>query len=438
MIPCIERRRLIVTLPALTIACALGSATPAAAQATTVVRPSIGVGAVYDDNVLWSPENTVDHIWRLTPGLTFTRETRRTNWTGEFEVDSEWFNTDTKLSTPLARQHAFTRAEWRTGQTYAYSLGAGYDNTMTAQELNIATGLIPGRARAWRWNVSPGVSARVSPRTRLEARYDLMSDHSDVAPDITTHRTEFRAEHGVAERTTLQARYRGEFFRFEQGDWLLTHTPLFGVTRALTSSTQAVLEGGVRFGGDRLHPEIDARLQRRTTFTESSVGYTFTQATALGVGSLVDLQSVSGSVRYLWPESLESVLRGGAYFNGIGGDRIDIYRASADVSKRLFGIVWLTAEYSFDYQRGRLILPIDNGGVIVAPGDNVVVPPLTPGPRPGDRVRRSVIMLRITLAGVLRNAAGPREPPATTPGAPQGAPSMPALPGAPPQTGRPQ
>jgi hypothetical protein len=397
-----------------------------------VVRPSFGVAAVYDDNVLWTPDATVDHIWRLSPGLTFLRETTRTNWAGEIEIDSEWFNTEGTLSTPLARQHASTRTEWRLSPTLGASLTGGYDNTMTPQELNLLTGLIPGRSRAWRWSASPGFTARVTPRTRLESRYELLSDNSVVAPDVFTHRAEFRAEQAVGQRTAIHARYRGEFFRFDQSGWLLTHTPLFGVRRDLTPSTSLVAEAGTRFGADRLHPEVDARLTRRTTFTEATLGYTWTQATALGVGSLVDMQSVSGQVRYLWPESLEARLRGAGHFNGIGADRIDIYRASADVSKRLFGIVWLTAEYAFDYQRGRLVLPIDTGGAIITPGDNVVVP-LDPTPRPGDRIRRSVILLQISLAGSLRNAAGPREPPPAAPGAPpQG------MPGQPPLTGRPQ
>jgi hypothetical protein len=393
----------------------LGVAAGAGAQATTVVTPSIDVGAVYDDNILWTPTPIADRIWRLSPSVTFSRETRRTRWDGAAEVDSEWFAAERQLSTPLARQHAMTRSEWRVNDRYTFGVTGSYDNTVTPQELNVITGLTAGRFRAWRWSASPEATGRLSSRTRLVARYRLTGDYSQLVQDLLTHDAELLAEQGVGERTEIRARYMGQFFQLEGSPVLWTHTPLFGFSRRLTASTRFVLDGGVRFGLDRLRPEIDAALMRRTTFTETALTYNWTQATALGVGAeLIDVQSVTGLLRYEWPQSFDVSLRGGGYLNGLHNDRIEVYRAALDLNKRLFGIVWFGMSYTFDYQRGRVALvPDPPGGAVITPADQPVPPVVT---TPGtDRIRRSMVMVRISLIAPVRHAAGPREP-AAAPG----------------------
>jgi hypothetical protein len=75
--------------------------------------PSVGVGAIYDDNVTWRPQASSDHIWRLTPAIDVTRDTIRSRWRLDALVDADWYVRERDLSTPVATQHAATSWTWR-------------------------------------------------------------------------------------------------------------------------------------------------------------------------------------------------------------------------------------------------------------------------------------------------------------------------------------
>jgi hypothetical protein len=397
---------------AITAALLLAHSTSAHAQATVVVTPSVSVGGVYDTNVLWRPDATVDRIWRVTPGLTFSRETSRHSWMGEALVDSEWFTETGDLSTPLARQHALTRSEWTLSPTVRLALTANYDNSMTPQELNLVTGIIPGRVRAWRWSGSPEATVKVTPRTTVYGNYSVTGDVASIYPGVITHAIVSRVEQAVGARTNVRVGMSEEIFQFETAGLVFSHTPLVGLHHRLNPRVDATVDAGARFTAGRIRPEVDARLSRRTTFTELSLDYSWTQATSLGIGTLVDVQRITGRAGYRWPRRLDASIGGGLYLNGVGPSRADVYRVNADITKRLVGALSIAAAYELDFQRGTIGASALEPGVVIQSGDQSIVPDLLRPPVQSDRLQRSVLVVRFVVSGPLRSASGPREPPA--------------------------
>jgi hypothetical protein len=378
------------------------------AQATSVVTPGVSVGYAYDDNVFWRPSSQSDHVLRVSPTLRFTRDSRRSNWLGDFSLDAERFSREVSLTTALARQHASLTGEHKSGPNSAVGLEAAYDNSITPTDLNLTTGLGLGRARAWRWYAGPKASRAVSSRTTLRTSYRVTGDYAESTPDVLTHDGEASVEFAATPRTDVTAQYNAQLFDFQSADAVLSHVGRLTWRRLTAAHVRLSLTGGARFTAGEWRPEIAARFARATTVTDAAVEYTWTQTTALGVASLVDVQRVTASTAYHHPRGWSVTADGGAYFNEIGLQRATVYHAGADVVRRLVGALSIGVSYSFDYQTD----PIG-----VTPSFTAI--PLNPtGPTPGTVValmdgalRRNFVLVRFVVSGSRRSAAGPAEPP---------------------------
>jgi hypothetical protein len=386
-----------------------------AAQARTVITPAVGVGAVYDDNILWRPDAESDHISRISPALSFIRESPTDRLIGDFSFDGEWFSRHRDLSTPAARQHASLESRWAPTPVSTLTLAGAYDSSLSPGDINLGTAITLGRTRAWRLAGGPKLALSLSGRYDLTAGYQATSEQSDITPDTFTHEADIGISEAITERNGWRARYFAEAFLFQGADRVMSHTGLFGWTHRWTPELVIFADGGVRFAAHRTRPEVDVQLNHRATYTSGLLEYAWTQTSTLGVATLIEVQRINGSWSYEPTRRVSASLIGGVYFNDFGDTRIDIYRGGADIGLPLGSILTLHGSYTLDYQRGRLVPPVLlplSGGAPAGFDSGLLVTPAAI-PVPDERVRRGVVLVRLVLSGDLRN---PRKEPVDEPG----------------------
>jgi hypothetical protein len=394
---------------AVAIACGLASGT-LHAQARTTVTPAVSIGAVYDDNILGRPARQTDHVWRVSPDLTVTREMPRGQIYSNVSFDGEWFSRYRDLSTPAARQHAAFMSDWEPSPTTKLRIDGGYDSSLTPEQLNIGTAISTGRARAWRWAAGPTATMALSGRYDLTASYQVSSEILERAPSTLTHDAAVGFSETLSGRDSWRLRYRWQAFLFEEGNTILSHTALAGWTRQLKPALELSADGGVRFAAERIRPDIAVRLQRRTTSAIAYAEYAWTETTSIAVSDLVETHRLTGSLGYEPPDRIGASLLGGVYLNDLGPTRVDVYRAAAEIAVPLPGVLSLRASYGFDYQRGRLQAP----AILTPVGgleDGLLALPPTIGS--DENIRRGVLLVRLVLSANVRT---PRTEPIDRPG----------------------
>jgi hypothetical protein len=278
---------------------------------------------------------------------------------------------------------------------------------VTPTDLNLSTGLGLGRTRAWRWYAGPNASRAVTGRTTLRAAYRLTGDYAETTPDVITHDGLASAQFAVSQRTDITAQYNAQLFAFESADAVLSHVGRLTWRRRAATHARLEFSGGVRFTEGEWRPEIAGKFLRSSIFSDATLEYAWTQTTALGVASLVDVQRVSASVGYHQPGGWSLAANGGAYFNEIGVERATVYHGGADVARTVFGAVSIGLSYSFDYQTDPLhLLPF------TSVSRNSILPlPAAFSGRLGGPLRRHFVLARIIVSGSRRSASGPAEPP---------------------------
>jgi hypothetical protein len=374
----------------------------AAAQATTVVTPSIHVDGAHDTNVLWRPDGRSDDVWRLSPSLSLLRETPLTTWTADAAVDAEWYARHTDLSTPLARRHAAFEGRLRPAPRGRLEFGGSYDSSIRPAELNLTTGLIPGRVRGTRWVGQAEAGYDVTGRTEISTRVQSAGEYT-LGLSAYIQDAEGRIDYARTDRHAFHVRYLAQHFSFAAGR-VLTHAGVAGWTHRITPALRLALEGGVRRTPDRFRPEIDASASYVRPSTELRLGYAWTQTTALGVLSPVEAQRGLVSFRFARPDVVSGALDGAMYVNDFGDQQSTVYRVSAEIVKPVLGPLSIGAAWSMDHQRGLLVpLIVPVGGLV-------------PDRFRDEQITRHVLLVRAVLAGSIRSMSGPREPAAVRPG----------------------
>lgn len=374
---------------------AVAAAAPAVhAQSNTHVTPSVAIGAVYDENILWNNTPQSDHVWRAEPRLDLVSETVRSRLWFQSSMDTTWYSRHRDLSSALARQDASTEWSWQNTPVSSIGLSAGYYNTTDPADVDPTTGWSLGRLRTWRLMVAPEYTHSITPRVAANVRFVSHAEFASDVDDLTTQTVQAETRWLAGERDELRAVYALDRFGFASGA-RLSHRPTVFWVHRLTPLTQVMLGGGVRLTEGDPRPAVDAAVSHRAGQVEATVSYAWSQTASLGVDRLFDVQRVLGTVRYGRPGSLVASVHAGAYLNTVGDQRVDVWRGGFDVLRPLWGPLAISATYSIDYQRNALpVVPWTSSSPVDTP---TVVDPLSP--RPDPHARRSVFAIRLVFTG---------------------------------------
>ena len=374
----------------------------AAAQATTVITPALRLDGAHDTNVLWRPNGLSDDVWRVSPSLTLVREAPLSTWTADAGIDAEWYARHTDLSTPFARQHAALDGRLRPTPRSRLEMNGSFDSSVRPAELNLTTGLIPGRLRGTRWVAAGEAGYDITGRTEISARAQRAGEYTD---NLTAYiqDAEGRIDYDWSDRNRFHTRYVFQHFSFANAT-VISHAAVGGWTRRLTPAFRLALEGGVRRTAGRFRPEVEASASHVRPTTEFRVGYAWTQTTALGVLTPVEAQRGTIAFRFARPDVISGSFDGAVYVNDIDDERSSVYRVSAEIVKPVIGPLAIATAWSVDHQRGLLVpLIVPVGGVV-------------PGLLREAQITRHVLLVRAVLSGSIRSMSGPREPAAVRPG----------------------
>jgi hypothetical protein len=438
----------------LLIAGLLAAAAPAAAHAQSrlVVAPSLSLGFVYDDNVFYETAGNLEAIWRVTPGVTVTRETQRSALFADLNFDLERFREHPSLSTPLARQYALVRLRHLATPRFSAGFEGGVESTRAPAEMNLTTGLLTGRRRAMRIHGGPSVAGDLTPRLALTGDYSLSAD---IVPEgalqlpdaatgelleaqapasrLWTHVASSRLSYDVTPRHEFRLDYVGRWFVF--GDPtpsvfspeappvpplagtapvprhpIVRHTAFAGWTYRINPAVTLDVAAGPRFrfgrSGDRVDfdgMEIEALLSRQRLTHDVFLSYVRTVTSAIGLTSLMDTDRGLLRAVYRPPFGVHTDGEVGVYRSTIDDQTVTVVRVAGGLTLPLGGPVSLGVSYALDSQYGRFG-PRPLAPIVTVPGaePSFVFDPDAP-------MRRGVALIRLIIAPTLRPT--PEDPP---------------------------
>jgi hypothetical protein len=346
------------------------AATPgkATAQSSLHVTPSVAVSAVYDENILFDPQQPrSDHVWRVEPHVNVLRQSLRSRLWIDSSMNASWYSRNRGLSSALARQ--FAAADWSWQVTSVSSLGftGSFASTTDPADVDPSTGWSLGRIRTWRWMVSPQYEYALGPRFNVSARYRANVEQAATVEDLVTNTAAGELQWRVGERDDVRFGYGLDRFGFGSRAMWSQRPAVYWVHR-FSPLTQVMLGGGARVTGGVPKPAIEAAASRQAGHLEAAVSYAWDQVASL------------------------ASLHGGVYVNSVGRERVDIHRAGLDVERRLWGPLAIAASVSVDFQRA----PLSRALMPTADLPFALLPAL---PDPDGPNRRSVAAIRLVLVG---------------------------------------
>jgi hypothetical protein len=372
---------------AVVIVVELLAARDASAQAQATLVPSVSVSTVHDDNLFSSPTGIGDVLTYIRPSLEGQYESRTVDLQSLISMDIQRSARHSTLNTLDARRHAMFDGRLRYTPSFLVGLAARYDRTETPGDLNLDTGIMLGRQRAWRVQLTPSVAYRLTPRTTISTQYDGTSEGLSSGTGNDLHVARLGVARQSSPRTTWSARYLGRVF-IDDAETQRSHAAVLGWTREMAPGTNLSLQAGPRVtshGG--ITSEVLAALIRRTPRTRFLIDYWRGETIVLGIPGPVEIHS--GTTRMSWAlrRNLEIGTSVGV-FNTTTLDAAEamVYHAS------LVG-AWsrepyiLSVSYGSDLQRGDI----------------------RSRRSAEEQVRRGVLLVRLTIAPRLSRAFRPRD-----------------------------
>ncbi len=323
------------------------------AQSNASLVPSLSIGTIYDDNLFAKTDGDAGTMTLLRPALEANFESPALAVSSLFSFDMQHSNF-AALSTLDARRHGNFDIKHRTTQEMTTALSLRYDRTDTPGDLNLDTGILGERMTAERWEVAPSFAYRTTPRTRINASYNGVTE--TLVDDIrgVLHVARAGVTHQASSRNDIAVSYLGRRFV----DALDTHTSnafLFGWTRVLAYATRLTLQAGPRLStGKRLDAEIVAGFNRNTSRARIALDYWHGETIILGIRGPVAVDSATAKL--VWPMTQRSEVgfqAGVTDSATLGDEQVRVYRASLlGAWTPRGGPYTVSASYGAEFQRG--------------------------------------------------------------------------------------
>jgi len=290
---------------ALVVSCLGGLALPSMvwAQDGFYVTPSFSFFQVYDDNLLSTPsqaqsDRQADFISRFSPSLQAGYQSTPLTLLGRYGFEAEIFATHVERTTAQARQRASLDWQYLPSRLLTLSFIGAYVRTQTPRDINEATAVELGRARAQNYSASPSIVYRFDRLTTASTGYTF--SQTEVSGGITTHThsTNLGLDRQVTPRDTANLGYTFQLSQFGTEETTRSHAFTLGWTRQLTPLTSLALRAGPRFAEGSVGAEVSASLRQRLQRGQLSFTYTRSQGTIAGLAGAVKTDSFAAAMTY--------------------------------------------------------------------------------------------------------------------------------------------
>src|SRR5688572_32945630 len=153
----------------------------AGAQARMELVPSVAFSTAYDDNIFTTQEASGDAMMLVTPAFEAFYESANTSLRGLYTFDMQRAVGYSTLNSLDAKRHAMINTGFQINPQFRLSLIGRYDVSDRPGDLMFDTGVLLGRQRARRYQLTPALSYRIRPRTIVTAQYHATKEAPGAA-----------------------------------------------------------------------------------------------------------------------------------------------------------------------------------------------------------------------------------------------------------------
>jgi hypothetical protein len=261
----------------------LTALSPAAvAQTRFTVVPTLSIAGIYDDNIFAETEGSAGRMLQLRPTFEGHWESPRLSFISLYSQDMLRSNFSS-LNTFDARRHAFLDTKFLKSPLTTLGITGRYDRSETPGEIDLS-GILGSRQTAQRWQLSPTVVRRISPRSVVTAGYDFTRENELDTPSGMLHQARFALSREFSSRSALVGTYLARYF-VDPSDRSTSHSVLGGWTREMAPHTHLSVYAGPRVTSYRsgIKPEVSASLRRDTTRIDMRMDYWHGETIILGI-----------------------------------------------------------------------------------------------------------------------------------------------------------
>jgi hypothetical protein len=339
-------------------------ATSVFAQSTAAVRPVFGVTHAYDSNLFSSADRPEGYfVMRMTPGIEAERRSPVMGLLGRYTVDFEHMTRPSSMTAAASGQAAMARMRYQASRRMSASIDTAYTRTRTPGQLSPVPGLTLGRVTAERLEVHPIIVRNLDGLSSGTVEYSFTRDLATGIGEMLSHRTAFGIDRQVSRRDFVGFTYDVEAITFDAGEDRTTHRVRAGWNRPLSRLISMTARAGLATTGQTTSPDIQASIGHRLRSADVAMTYARTQATVLGLGGVMDIESLAATGTLQPQRGLVLRFTPAASRIRQGSGRLDAWRLGFDVTRRVqYGDVRVSYETSA--QRGVLSGPVSGGRVV--------------------------------------------------------------------------
>jgi hypothetical protein len=269
-------------------------------------RVAIGFTQVYDDNIFAVPQSQhpqSDLVARFGPTFEVGRHSRRLEMSARYGMAAERYFERYDLDSDVAYQNGNVDIRYAATPRTALRFTGSYVDTQSPQELNQASLITIGRARAERLAAHAGSSHQLTQLTQLNLDYDIANDTLQETNMNLSHIARIGLAWRSSGRSSYRLDYRPRYVRFDvlQRDVNgvefrdtgndTSQALTAGWVYALTPLTSIEVDGGPRVTAGDVKPEFSGLLRRRMQHGgEIAASYQSTQDTSFGEAGFIDVR----------------------------------------------------------------------------------------------------------------------------------------------------
>jgi hypothetical protein len=335
------------------------AAADAGAQARMELVPSVSFSTAYDDNIFTTQQGSGDTMMLVTPAFEGFYESPKTSLRGLYTFDMQRAVGFSTLNSLDAKRHAMVDAGVQISPQFRLSLIGRYDVSDRPGDLMFDTGVLLGRQRARRYQVTPSIAFRARPRTTITAQYDATKEAlgADMRGDMYIARLGVSRMHTT--RDVFSVNYLGRTFAsgpdmFNPAATERSHAVLLGYNRAVAVGTNFSVQGGPRvssYGNNK--PELLANFSRQMRAGRFGLDYWQGETIIMGIRGPVDIHSFSLKSSWSLRRNLElgghaAIFNSQTLFQG----RARVFHPELVVSYAPGGPYVVAGSYGVDFQKG--------------------------------------------------------------------------------------
>jgi hypothetical protein len=327
-------------------------ATPLTPRAQDVsVSPSFGISQMYDSNLFDRPAAEGDAITRVSSRLDVRYGSESNTASARYALDSDWYADHPDLTTVHARQDAGFEEQYHATRRLSFNTAAAFTETDVPTELNLATALAPGRARARRLTVQPSATYALGPLTN--ATFGYVAAHDDMlGVNLVTQTATASIERHPSARSRVRWAYSYQTYQFDAIERTTSQVLTAEWTGDLTPATSISLRGGPRITAGTLSADATASLHHTMRIGEATLAYAHTQTTLIGLVGVADTHSVTAAVSGELTSGLRLRVEPGVLRTMLADLGSTVYRVSIGGVQPVGRRLAIEASYDMNLQHG--------------------------------------------------------------------------------------